>query len=978
MKEKNEKLPEEENGKEQSGVSRRDFLVGAGTVVVGGAIGAGLLSSCGEGETVTTTVEKTKTVTTTLGGTGGATVTKTETVAGPGGEVVTVTKMTTVEGPGGAVEPWQEPEETFIKGIGFSGSDTSVCDVKNGKVIRIRPLHYTWKYTEEELAPAHWQFTSRGKTFKSSSKTMPNYFNFGYKKRIYSPNRVRYPLQRIDWDPNADPTTGRNTQNRGVSKYKRISWDDAFDIIANEIKRVQQTYGPLAICAIGQDGHHENKNLHACGGCQSLLLQNAGGFTQEIRNPDSWEGWYWGAKFVWGEGRLGLAMPNDNILTDISDNCDYIMWWAGDWETTPTGAYGFFNGKLLLWFQELGIKSVYIDPVMTYAAAVRADKWIPILPNTDAAMMLAIIYTWAKEDIYDKEYVATHVIGWEADKMPEGADPKDNFKDYVLGTYDGVPKTPEWASAKCGVPVCTIKALARVWMKYRTSIGHANGGSTIRGPYSHEPARLLACLMGLSGHGKPGRQQTMTSMGSTGAPPKSVTVRAPIGRALSALITPQIIPRTLVQHAILNPPQYFYGSTALMAIAADQFIKYTYPIPEDHGGSELHMLWSEKPNNTVNWNDGFSFIQAVRSPKIECYISQQQWMEDDCLFSDIVLPITTNFEDEDMVGTGRELALIGYQKRAIKPIGESKSDYEIACGVAERLGPEVLTAVSENRTIQGWMEHGFKNSGVPDMTWEEFQEKLYYIPPVRPDWHEMTPGLRGFAEDPATAPLTTPSGLFEFYSDRLANGFPEEETLMRKERPAYPQWIVGGPGWTHDESLEGERCKDYPLLCVSNHPRWRFHSECDDITWIREIPTCKMKGPDGYAYEPLWIHPTTANERGIKHGDLVKIFNERGTVIGAAYVTERMIPCAVSQDHGPKVDLITDKLDRGGSNNLISPSMGISKNVWGMASSGFLVEVKKLDPAEMEQWRQQYPEAFARPYDPSYGNKLSAWVEGVI
>jgi trimethylamine-N-oxide reductase (cytochrome c) len=201
---------------------------------------------------------------------------------------------------------------------------------------------------------------------------------------------------------------------------------------------------------------------------------------------------------------------------------------------------------------------------------------------------------------------------------------------------------------------------------------------------------------------------------------------------------------------------------------------------------------------------------------------------------------------------------------------------------------------------------------------------------------------------------------------------------MRKERPAYPQYIVGGTGWTHDESLEGERCKDYPLLLVSNHPRWRFHSECDDITWIREIPTCKTKGPDGYMYEPLWIHPTTAEERGITNGDLVKIFNERGTVLGAAYVTERMKPGAVSMDHGPKIDLITDGVDRGGSDNLISPSMGISKNVWGMASSGFLVEVEKLDPAEMENWRKEYPEAFARPYDPSYGSKLSTWVEGVI
>ena len=70
--------------------------------------------------------------------------------------------------------------------------------------------------------------------------------------------------------------------------------------------------------------------------------------------------------------------------------------------------------------------------------------------------------------------------------------------------------------------------------------------------------------------------------------------------------------------------------------------------------------------------------------------------------------------------------------------------------------------------------------------------------------------------------------------------------------------------------------KKFPLLVVSNHGRWRVHANLDDVTWIREIPTCKVKGPDGYLYEPLWINPADAAKRGIENGDVVKVFNERG------------------------------------------------------------------------------------------------------
>ena len=139
-------------------------------------------------------------------------------------------------------------EKTLLKSVGFlglpGGGAEGVVDVKNGRIVRIRPLHYDWKYDRKQLNP--WKLTKNDKSLEPLMKSLPGTFSLAYKKRVYSPNRIKYPLKRVDWDPNGE----RNPQNRGKSKYKRISWDEATDIIADEIKRIHKEYGPLAILTL--------------------------------------------------------------------------------------------------------------------------------------------------------------------------------------------------------------------------------------------------------------------------------------------------------------------------------------------------------------------------------------------------------------------------------------------------------------------------------------------------------------------------------------------------------------------------------------------------------------------------------------------------------------------------------------------------------------------------------------------------------
>ena len=210
----------------------------------------------------------------------------------------------------------------------------------------------------------------------------------------------------------------------------------------------------------------------------------------QIRDPDSWEGWTWGAKHCMGLRAGGAAGAQSNLLYDISKNAELLLFWGCDQETTPWGWGGQLPSRISYWWSELGIKQIYISPDVNYANAVHADKWIPILPNTDAALYLAIAYQWFKDGTYDKEYLATHAYG------------VDKFEDYVMGREDGVPKTPDWASPITGVPSRTIKALASDWASKRTTICIGNGGPGIRGPYATEPARLKVLCSGYAGAGQ--------------------------------------------------------------------------------------------------------------------------------------------------------------------------------------------------------------------------------------------------------------------------------------------------------------------------------------------------------------------------------------------------------------------------------------------------------------------------------------------
>ncbi len=344
----------------------------------------------------------------------------------------------------------------------------------------------------------------------------------------------------------------------------------------------------------------------------------------------------------------------------------------------------------------------------------------------------------------------------------------------------------------------------------------------------------------------------------------------------------QWIPATLLPEAIHNESSFSWYGGQLIETVFEQFTKYTYPSSE--GMSGIHMIWSDGPCYTVCSVHGHKAIDAFRSPNLEFILVQHPWMENDCLYADIVLPTTSTFEDDDMEYEQGAYNTLLYMEKCIPPVGESKSDYEALIPIAEKLG--IREEFTGGKTVQEWMKFIWENSGVAnDITWEDLKEKQYFAAGANPEWVNVTPYLLDFYNDPDTNPLPTPSGKLEIQSSRLLESFPDDI-----ERPPVPHWVPGGSeedGYLHDEFRDGERGEHYPLLMVCNTPKWRLHAQCDDIPWIREIS--KIKGPDGYMYEPLWVNPVDAVARGLETGDVVKIYNDRGATLAAVSVNERTI-----------------------------------------------------------------------------------------
>jgi trimethylamine-N-oxide reductase (cytochrome c) len=831
--------------------------------------------------------------------------------------------------------------------------------VKDGRIIRTTPIDLA------DDDPPEWTIEARGLKFTPPRKTTLAPHGQYSKSTIYSPDRLLYPMKRVDFDPHGE----RNVHNRGKSGYVRISWEEALSIVAGEIKRVRRDHGPGAM-AVSHGSHHTWGNI---GYYLSALLRfrNAVGHTAVHHNPDSWEGWYWGAAHHWGYTLRVGQCETYGTVEDCLQNCEMIVFWSSDPETT-SGSYGAQEGTVRRqWLKnpKLGIKLVHIDPYFNSSAQFLPGKWLVPRPTTSAAMGMAIAYVWIKEDLYDKEYVATHTIGF------------DKWKAYLLGEEDGVPKTPEWQERETGVAAKDVRALAREWGRKRTylaagSWGNGHGGAC-RNQTGIQWARTMVCLISMQGLGKPGVNMGNLQWGcpldfnfyfpgyadggmSGDLENTSMAVelyqRMP---QLPTMNTPsQKIPRLSMPEAIIDGKAegYMWNGKTI----EQQFAKFTYPAA---GHAPVRMLYKYGGSMIATMPETNRHVRMYQSENLEFVVNQSIWFEGEAKFADVILPACTNFERVDIsewAGLGgyahhghQQLnhRVIVFQAPAIAPLGESRSDFWIFNEISKHLG--LANYFSEGVNEIDWVKRQFDASDLPKhISWKKFIRRGYFIVPPEKEKLRAPVSFRWFWEN-RKKDVPEPQPLPSDYSSEYLRGLQTQSgklefecnSLIRANDPERPPIVRYVPSWEGVHS--GELYAKYPLQLLTPHNRYSFHTQGDGKdSFILDIEDHRVK-IDGYYYWIVRMNPQDAAERNIKKHDLVKVYNDRGAVLCAALLTQRL-PRGVchSYESAAVYDPMGEpgkSIDRGGTINLLMPGRTQTKSTHSLAGSQGLAEIELWD-----------------------------------
>ncbi|MCB1624846.1 MAG: molybdopterin-dependent oxidoreductase [Pseudomonadales bacterium] len=861
--------------------------------------------------------------------------------------MATLTRMQTIRWKSGT----QMPDGTVRYTNGTNGGPIFVY-VKDDKIVRITPIEF-----DAEDAPS-WSIEARGKTLTPPRRSSLAPHGMVQKSMVYSDQRVLYPMKRVDFDPDGN----RNIQNRGKSEFVRISWDEALDIVVKEIKRAKAK-GPGAVL-VANGSHHQWGNLgHYLSAFNRFW--NLIGVSKLHHNPDSWEGWFWGAMHHWGNSmRLGTAEFYGTV-EDCLKEAEMIVFWSSD----PDATYGFDGTVRRNWAKELGIKMVHIDPYLNHTAAHLGGKWIAPKPGTDAALAQALCFVWITEGLYDKDFVEKRTEGFE------------EWRDYVLGKSDGTPKTPEWQESETGVPAREVRALAREWGRKKTYLGPGAWGGGIggagRGPMGIQWARMMTILGAMQGMGRPGvnfgnlqfgapldfnfyfpgyAEGSMSGDLQYSANAANNYQRMPHIVTMSSVR--QSIPRIYLPEAIMEGKAFGYLTD--VASVHGQFQRIGYPAP---GCARIEMMYKYGSASFGTMVESNRWVKMYQHENLPFVVNQSVWNEGETRYSDVILPACTVFERWDIsewynVGAGyvhhmysmNNHRVISMQHKVIEPMGESKSDYDIFLAITERLGMGAMYSEGGNTELD-WCKRVFDSSDLPQhITWKKFLEKGYFVVPPEPQATRAPTAYRWFYEgrpkdvpEPYPLPsdyggqygegLQTPSGKFEFVANTL-------KRIDDPGRPPLNKYMA-----SYEDPRKDKELADYPLQLLTPHSRYPFHVMGDDTdSALQDIKDHRVL-VDGHYYLVARINREDAEARNIRSDDLIRLWNNRGSVVCAAYVTERLRPGVVSASTASAqyrpVGEPGNSTDLGGCVNMLNPSKGITEQTHSIKPNTTLIQIEK-------------------------------------
>lgn len=701
--------------------------------------------------------------------------------------------------------------------------------------------------------------------------------------------RISRPAIRRGWlEGNRSGASGR----RGSEPFVEVPWETALDVVAAELDRVRGEHGNAAIYA-GSYGwasagrfHHAQSQVHR-------FLNTIGGYTSSVLSYS-----YGAAEIILPHvlgGTDGLT-GNHSTWDGIERHSELIVAFGGlPWRNAQIQGGGAARHEASTALQRAvgnGARLINVSPVRDDAPRGVETEWLPLRPNSDTALMLALCHVLISEGRHDETFLARYCTGFEV------------VRAYVLGETDGQPKNPAWAAALSGVAEERIVALAREMAAKRTMV--MVSWSLQRADHGEQPywaAITLAALLGQIG--LPGGGFGFGYSSTNGAGRPEMGFRWP-SLPQGTNRVPGFIPVARVADMLLDPGGPFEFNGAALSYPDIRLVYWA-------GGNPFH-----------HHQDLNRLVEAWQRPRT--IIVHEPFWTATARHADIVLPVTTPLERNDLAFSNRENLVVA-MKQAIDPVEEARDDYRIFADLAARLG--VRQAFTEGRDAEEWIRllygQARDNAGAAGVE----------MPPFEHFWHDGYAELArhvtsqtllgSFRADPDRHRLATPSGRIELFS-------PTVDSFGYDDCPGHAVWREPR------EWLGGDLAKQFPLHLLSPQPADKLHSQYDHGSVSR---AGKVSGR-----APLLINPADATARAILDGAVVLVFNDRGSCLAGAVLTDGLIPGVVQLPTGawfdPSEPAQSHSLEKHGNPNVLTPDRGTSRLAQSPTCNSTLVQVSRF------------------------------------
>lgn len=748
------------------------------------------------------------------------------------------------------------PQDGRFPSLAHWGAFTAI--VESGRLVRCEPL-------ARDPAPSE------------ILRSMP--------EMVHSPLRISRPAVRSGWLKKRGPGDGAA---RGQDAFVETDWDTALALVADEILRVRTERGAEGVFG-GSYGWSSAGRLHHARSLTQRFMNAGGGCVLQAGN------YSWGAAQFFLPHVIGTYQPVTGRVTDWRNMLSHtrlFMAFGGlpvrNLQVSSGGAGVHSSAQFIEQAAGSAMRFVVVSPTRGDIpdSLVGQTRWVPIRPNTDAAMMLGMAHTILVDGLHDSGFLQSHCVGFE------------RFAAYLRGETDGVVKNAAWAEAICGVPAALVESLAREAVATRTMINCTwSLQRAHRGEQPYWASIALAAMLGQIGLPGGGFSFGHGSISGAGTPRQNLPIpeMPSLGNTSS-----QSIPVARIADMLLSPGKAYDFNGSCHNYPAVDLIYWA-------GGNPFH-----------HHQDLNRLMKAWAKPST--VVVHDSWWTPVARRADIVLPATTTLERNDIGASSRDRFVLA-MKQALRPYQQSRNDFDIFRELSARLGFEQI--FTEGRDELGWLRYlydkaagGAAKLGSNWPCFDEFWAREYLELP-EPDRDYVL--FESFREDPSRFPLGTPSGRIELFSETIS-------AMRYEDMPAHAAWREPA------EWLGSHVTARYPLHLISSQPPDKLHSQLDAGSVSR---AGKVEGR-----QIVRMSPHDALIRGISDGDLIRLFNDRGQCLGAAKVDPGLMTGVLVMSTGAWFDPGAGMLERHGNPNVLTLDIGSSRLTQGCSAMSALVEVE--------------------------------------